>query len=299
MASEEENQYKMVTQGLVLTTRAGFDNLRALEDAADTDQEELPGEANRTHISRILNGLSFSTKEPAQTPKLRRTSIWLDKLVFDQDTPSNDPHPGQRQHRLSSATTAKDPLLLLHKWTENRPRRIVTSHSAETTSMFSETDFEFVGSSQPEQAIMLSRTPTFAISPKSTMIIPQAELPTTAALTFPTIEEFPEAKWVDTTSGEWLSLLLRDLGLQQHQASFELLIAYGGNTRILGADDKPLTVFKDLAKYDLKPQILVRRAKVQTLDGSNARIKSHVLTDENSFSISPTTVKFATDHLHD
>src|SRR5205807_7887782 len=113
-------------QGLVLAVRSAVSQLRDLEDQAEHENEadDHPAQKDSLRLSNLFEGLSTRTRSPLPhpTPVIRRTSTWLDKLIFDEQPPA-EPHPGERLYRFSSATTANDPFVLLQKWTETRPRR--------------------------------------------------------------------------------------------------------------------------------------------------------------------------------
>ncbi|KAK5956308.1 hypothetical protein OHC33_002884 [Knufia fluminis] len=281
----EVEQYPMLTQGLVLAVRSAVNQLRALEEADDVDQDNLPKDVDRSRFSGLLNGLSLNAKKPvAQDLKRRRTSVWLDKLVFDDDGHTGI-HPGMRQQRLSSATTAKDPLLLLNKWTENRPRRALVQPDPDIQDLFHKSNFDFglakVDENQDEPP-KLPRAPTKLISPKSTISLPKAGLPIATTVAFPALDTFIDTKWSGTTSDQWLSFLLADLGLAEKRQDYELAVVFGGTVKVLPPSEKPYAMVEDLTKYDLKPQLLVQRHVPE----------AGYASERMDVTISPTTVTF-------
>lgn len=259
----EADQYQLVTQGLVLAVRSAVSQLRDLEDQAEheKDTDDHPAQKDSLRLSHLFDGLSTRTRSPLPhpTPMIRRTSTWLDKLIFDEQSPV-DPHPGERHYRFSSATTANDPFVLLQKWTEARPRRYFNVDEGEPKPAFNEASFTNAATELSKADIArptMSRIATSGPSPKSTLAVKLPQKPLVTAINLPQTIEMVEEDWMNVTYERWMSLTLNNIGLRYEPAIYELVVAYGGNERVILPTDKPYCIFEDLMRYQLRPRFLL------------------------------------------
>jgi len=293
----DTDQYQLATQALVLAVRSAVTQLRNLEDQAVQEKEadDHPAQKEQPRISKLFEGLSTMARSPSPqpTPVTRRASTWLDKLVFDEQPPT-DPHPGERHDRFSSATTADIPFVLLQKWTETRPRRSCSTNKDEPRPVFSEPSFvnaanELSKSDRPHPQV--SRVATFGISPKSTLALQPPRNPIVTAINLPQTIEAVEEDWVNLTYERWMSLALYDLGVRFEPDTYELAVMYGGHERVILPTDKPSCIFEDLSRYGLRPRLFLRKtAQSRMTHVDHALLADEPLTSSpvrTSFSVLP------------
>lgn len=227
---------------------------------------------------------------PHPTPVIRRTSTWLDKLIFDEQPPA-DPHPGERRDRFSSATTADIPFVLLQKWTETRPQRSFNTTKDEPKPVFSEMNFvnttnELSKMDHPHQPI--SRIATFGISPKSTLVVQPPGKPIVAAINLPQTTEAVEEDWMNVTYERWMSLALNDIGIRYEPDTYELAVTYGGHERVILPTDKPYCIFEDLSRYELQPRFFLRK----TTQSRTKNVPHHAIVADEPLTTSPVGTSF-------
>ena len=288
-AGPDGDQYQLVAQGLVLAVRSAVNQLRELEEKAeneDVDDGQQSSQRQSPSMTKLFESLTLTkVSSPTSRPNtIRRTSTWLDKLVFEDST-ATEAHPGDRWHRFSSATTVNDPLLLLHKWTEARPRRIPNNDDENTPPpVFTSMDF----GNKSNGAVMsvtkntptaintkIARVRTFGISPTSTWNVMPDHMPVSAAVALPQLPEPIEEDWSTISRDRWISLMVNELGLGQVMDGYELVVNYGGHERVLSSSEKPFGIFEDLSRYNLNPQLVLRRGDVRNESDSEIQHKSN------------------------
>ncbi|KKY16803.1 putative ste50-like protein [Phaeomoniella chlamydospora] len=297
----EDEQDQMITQGLVISQQYSINELSKLEDEEMTEVDSPPststsnrnivithigGEDKRSgRISQMLDKLSNRARTPSPQPlSKKRTSVWLNELVFGDDTVS-DPHPGVRQKRLSSVTTAQEPLQLLKRWTDHgehyqRHYSIFDGSSTEKKDLFAESSFLFTDDlnnalTVKENAVddhsisnlidpidKVKRVYTIPISPKTSISVNPKPKPqisrASIGISLPTIIENQDPS--EIVYDEYLTSVLQNIGLHRESNSlFELFVTYGGQSRVLKSNDKPHLVFDQLQEFGLQPQFVLRR----------------------------------------
>jgi len=122
------------------------------------------------------------------------------------------------------------------------------------------------------------------ISP-ATISLPNSRLQLSTKIAYSRLDQFTDTEWSDRTSDEWLACLLVDIGLAKNCRDYELAVFFGGTVKVIPSSEKPYAMVEDLAKYELRPQLLVRRRISQTECASR-------VFNGGAVTVSPTTITF-------
>ena len=239
-------------------------------------------------LVRMFSGLSVVTDLPTPTtapPRLptrtERASIWLDSIL----APPNElqgPHPGkQRQKRMSSVGTKNAPLQLLRKWTDqadNVDRELKTespTRTDEDLKIWRHARFSFSSSTPPltnghtatpgdeTPTPGIKKTPTDLVSPKTARV--QSIGYHLVVGVDGALESSTEVLAKSAHASDSYDAIANSI-MAEHSAMLDidniaLCVSYGGKTKVLKREDKPLEVLRQFEEMELDPRLFIRRVQ--------------------------------------
>jgi hypothetical protein len=232
----------------------------------------------------VVTDLPTPTAAPPQLPtRTERASIWLDSIL----APPNElqgPHPGkQRQKRMSSVGTANAPLQLLRKWTDqadnldHKPKTESPIHNHDDDEIWRNAHFSFSSSTSPltnghtatpadadeTPTPGLMKTPTDLISPKTARV--QSIGYHLVVGVDGSLESSSEVLTESASTSDSYEAIANAI-MAEHGASLDvddvsLCVSYGGKTKVLKREDKPLEVLRQFEEMELDPRLFIRRVQ--------------------------------------
>ena len=282
LTQEEDERHIRMTQGLILSQQCSISNLEVLEEETEKEESKTNRviatkdasqlkkvDKNLDRLSGLLGTLSVNTSTvelPVHFPRRpQRASIWLNSILAD-DSISEDPHPGTRLRRLSSAQTTEKPLELLRKWTDQADHvqeQRTSTGAIGSNDLWNHGHFSFsapdlnaidevVEENEPKPGV--GRVLTDLLSPGSTARSSSITWPVTVAVGAQNSQGD-----TDLTYTEVVGALMDEYALDLSATKFELFITYGGHTRKLEPLEKPLAVAKQFSDMALDPTLLIRK----------------------------------------
>jgi hypothetical protein len=241
-------------------------------------------------LVKMFSGLSVVTDlpTPATAPpplptRTERASIWLDSIL----APPNElqgPHPGkQRQKRMSSVGTENAPLQLLRKWTDqadnldHKPKTESPIQNHDDDEIWRHAHFSFSSSTSPlanghtatpadadeTPTPGLKKTPTDLISPKTARV--QSIGSHLVVGVDGALESSSEVLTKSAHANDSYEAIALGV-MAEHGATLDiddvtLCVSYGGKTKVLKREDKPLEVLRQFEEMELDPRLFIRRVQ--------------------------------------
>ena len=254
----EDDQEKVMTQGLIIAQQCAVDRLQKLEQEEYLDSPEANGEmvrqtlatdqstgrpqdANfRTHLQvnrapRVINGDIFPPV-PDEFNRSVRTSTWLNELIYDIPDPKRQTWGGNEP----SFTRTEQLARLLGKWTDQGKRWSGMNESG----VIEEPGSKEWGSGEAGNEI------------KSNEGNESVEDSAEVYKSFRVSMEDPCFKV--------LPAALRTYNISVNWREYDFYVCFGDQERLLGLEEKPLVIFKQLKRQGAKPMFMVRKRDTPT-----------------------------------
>jgi hypothetical protein len=240
---------------------------------------------SRNRFVEMFSGLRIETQLPLtnsqnQQPIVHRErpSVWLENMLAPMPEPGVI-HPGRLiQKRLSSVGTANAPLELLQRWTDQseklqlryRPPTVKDAGKA-NTDIWRDSKFSFQEPSSTSTATEQQQEDTISHSSRkaSEFVSPKTDRVHSVGFhVVAGVDGTMEAS--DSTTGTTAHKeddtyeAITQAILQDHAAVLQvtqvaLCIAYGGKTKVLKKDERPLEVLQHYSDLELEPRFFIRR----------------------------------------